>query len=651
MKKSIRKTARKILSMILVFAITLTHTLPFMPIKTAYAQEGKITLQLDNGTISGNVITFDVEGTNVTATVSGNGWTANGNNRVEIDASEINTLVFAFGEGFDRDNMSVDLHNDQHVTINGDNEAIFGDLDFTIDDAPHLQVSRIHNNENPGGGEPGGGDHGGDNTQNHIGNGTSTLNYSINGAIEYSSGGGFDHGITFRINGIRYAADESKMHYTEGPAYERDENGQVILDSNNNPIVIKDPETYQPMTEKTGLSIVGDTIHYDYDTNTNKVEFVFAMAPGTLISALRINGQTINNLPKTSEELMNCYTDHRSEIVVSDIDKADTYDIEIEARYPNKSEEYMGNFLWDYNPEGYTSPEDKILNATLTLVEAEYDGHKWTTENEINSLGGVYIWKDANRTKEYVNERDGVGEAQFPIGTKLTVRIIPDAGYQLVDFGINGGVFEPQEEIGTYTFEVEGGPFHLQATIQKVEDAVKTTSKIIKSGSILLGDNEESMAVGSARLDVGDIKPSETQVGNFEKTANGYKISDYIDISLFNTVYKGKTSESWDTEVKDLNDEATITLKLEGVGDNEEVAIVHEKHDGTYEVIPAVYDAKAGTVTFKTKSFSNYAIATKASTSSNPKTGDNIMLYISLLGLSVTGLTGTGLHIKKRRYN
>ena len=477
---------------------------------------------------------------------------------------------------------------------------------FDKDTAIQIEEYREENNN-------GGNDNGnpGYDTQNCQGNGTSTLNYNITGVIEYTSGGGYNHGISFKINDIPYRADDSKITYTEDTAYERDGNGQIILDDNNNPIVIKDPETMEPMTEKTGLNITGDTIHYDYDTNTNKVRFTFCMAPGTLMTGLKINNQTINNLPHTREELEACYRDHTIEIDVDDIDKADTYNIEIEARYPNSNEEFLGNFLWDYNPEGYTGPDDKILNGTLAFVEAEYKGVKYTTEEEINSLGGVYIWRDAVRKKKYTDEREGVGEAQFPVGTKLTVKIIPDAGYQLVDFGVNGGVFDPQEEIGTYTFIVEGGPFHLQATIAQVEDVVKTKSEQIASGSITLGGTEKSMTVGTARLDVDDIELTSEQISNFEEAAEGYDIKNYIDISLFNTVFKGKETESWDTAVKDLENEATITLKLEEGVNGEEIVIVHEKHDGTYEIIPVQYDPETNTITFKTKSFSNYAIATK----------------------------------------
>lgn len=42
---------------------------------------------------------------------------------------------------------------------------------------------------------------------------------------------------------------------------------------------------------------------------------------------------------------------------------------------------------------------------------------------------------------------------------------------------------------------------------------------------------------------------------------------------------------------------------------------------------------------------------TTTNDSSNPQTGDNIMLYISMLGLSIIGLTGTGFYVRKKRFN
>lgn len=447
-----------------------------------------------------------------------------------------------------------------------------------------------------------------DDTSTYHGNSTATLNYSINGVIEYTSGGGYDHGISFRINGLKYKANESKMQYTEEPAVERDYQGNPIMGDNNQPIPILDPETGHQITEKTALTIVGDTISYDATGDT--VDFVFTMAPGTLMTGLTINGTEITNLPKTAEELEACYFDHTLEIPVNGIEKASTYDIQIEARYPNSDEEFMSGFLWDYNPEGYTGPDDKILHGTLTFVKAEYGGHTYTTPEQVNALGGVYIWRDALRKDSYTYVREGCGEAQFPKGTILTVKIIPDSGYQLVNFGLNGTPFEPQEEIGTYTFEVKSGPFHLQAEIAAVDDKVNAISEKVSAGEITIGD-EDSMSVGTARLDVKDVELDDEKISNFEEAAEGYNVDSYLDISLYNTVYKASEEQSWDTKVDELNNDAEIVLQLEDNVNGQDIVVVHETHDGKYEIIETEYIEDQNAIVFKTDSFSNYAIATK----------------------------------------
>ena len=65
---------------------------------------------------------------------------------------------------------------------------------------------------------------------------------------------------------------------------------------------------------------------------------------------------------------------------------------------------------------------------------------------------------------------------------------------------------------------------------------------------------------------------------------------------------------------------------------------------------------KTKTITFKTKSFSNYAITTKTTsteetttdTSGNPTTGDNIIIIISIFAIAALGVFTT-LKINKNR--
>ncbi len=609
LKKEMKKWPKKFMTFTMIFAMLFSYFAPITKIfalsntaslsisfREDNANYGKVQYSLDDGAHWVDV-EENIENRNIS--VSGD------NLRLKIVPSE----------NYSVDYTGIEMLQDENKVGGLSTIGFESDNGYAVpSDVQSVQLSQVEFRQN------GGGEQGGD-TRDYQGNGVSTLNYSIHGAIDYDGGNGYDYGIGFYINNLQYRADESKVQYTEDTMYERDEYGQLIIGDNDEPIPVLDPETMEPLTERTGLTITGDTIHYDYDTDTNKVDFVFTMAPGTLMTGLIINGQEINNLPKTSAELEAVYHDHRLEIAVNGIDKADIYNIEITARYPNSNEEFMGNFLWDYNSQGYTGPDDKILNGSLEFVKAEYDGHVYTTPAEVNALGGVYIWHDAPRKEQYTDEREGCGEAQFPKGTMLTVKIIPDAGYQLVSFGINGGVFEPQEEIGTYSFEVNGGPFHLQAEISETNNAVQANSQNVKSGDIDVNTEFEN---GTAKLEVNDVASmSPERMEGFENKATdeGYEIENYLDISLYNSIYKGgkKDSngnyESWDTPVENIDNKATITLKLENDMNGKNLVIVHETHNGNeitgYELIDAVYNEENNTITFETDSFSNYAIASK----------------------------------------
>ena len=58
---------------------------------------------------------------------------------------------------------------------------------------------------------------------------------------------------------------------------------------------------------------------------------------------------------------------------------------------------------------------------------------------------------------------------------------------------------------------------------------------------------------------------------------------------------------------------AKVSLQIEADWEpaNSELAVIHEKKDGTYEIIPASFDAATQMVMFQTDGFSNYAIAYK----------------------------------------
>ena len=323
------------------------------------------------------------------------------------------------------------------------------------------------------------------------------------------------------------------------------------------------------------------------------------------------------------------------------VDKATTYMIKTKTDIMSREQQFFGNFLWENDEtDKDAAPDDIIGKGTISFVKAVYNGVTYNSVDDLNNNCGLTYcnWSDGMVAP---HDPDGsTGSAEFPVGTVLTIRLIPDAGYQLVSFGINGGAFEPQENIGEYTFTIRGGNAHLAADFEPVDNAVDTdAASAIEAGSIVIDGEEFDM--GTARLDVSDVELTDEQVNNFENAApSGYSVSNYIDISLFNTVYKGSADDSWDTQVTELGKAATITLQLEDGVDGSNIVIIHEKHDGTYEVIETTYDPVNNTITFTTDSFSNYALATKetSNTAKAPNSGANNTVSSGTASASYAGL-------------
>lgn len=250
----------------------------------------------------------------------------------------------------------------------------------------------------------------------------------------------------------------------------------------------------------------------------------------------------------------------------------------------------------------------------------------------------------------------GNGWAVVKAGYRVVFEFTPEYGYQLTKVAANEQELEPQSTTNQYVFTMPNTNVHFAATFTKTEDVVKANSKSVESGTIELGG---ALDGGTAQLTVNDVELSSDKIAGFESAAGDYTISNYLDIDLYNVFYKGKDDpdDVWSNKISELDDEATITIKLADGVTADDIVIVHNVHDGDeYEVIKIEsYDAATNTITFKTKSFSNYAIATKAGaakvTASNkaPKTGDNMMIFVMLLAISAVGLgimTKSGL--KKR---
>ena len=353
------------------------------------------------------------------------------------------------------------------------------------------------------------------------------------------------------------------------------------------------------------------SVDYDYD-NSGNVTFTYTISnANTKITSLRINGTDYTaNCPQSDEEILdNIESGGRSTKPVNiTVPHSADYEIEVEAEV----HDLMGGFGWNYLPEESLdgdSREDCIAHGTLSFVRGEYNGNTYSSVSEWNSAGAVFRWRDGN--KNYTDEAEAWGEAAFPKGAKITMKLIPDEGYQLISlYGDNN--IEPQEEAGVYTITMAGGMnSHLMATFRETADVVNVTSSAVSAGSV--SNVENTYGEGTMKLGVDDADVSGESQAGFDSKAEeeDAEIQEIVDINLANTIYKASDdpNNAWDRPIEVLDNPAEITLELTEDYSGKDIIIIHE-HDGEYEVIDAAYDSANNSVTFETSSFSNYAIAT-----------------------------------------
>lgn len=290
--------------------------------------------------------------------------------------------------------------------------------------------------------------------------------------------------------------------------------------------------------------------------------------------------------------------------------------------------------IWDSDKENNSSLKDSelIKNGTVEIIDIK--------DKNGNSVGLDTVKQDLKKNN---------GWASIIPGYKVIFRLKPDYGYQLTSITINDEKLIAGKEQSTFEYTMPDTNVHISGIFEKVDDKVNNESKKIKNGKIVIDGKE--IDSGSVVLSVNDAKLSENQINNFENNANNYKIMSYLDIKLNQVLYKGTENDTWVNKIDKLNNNAKIALQLENGVDGNEVVIIHEKHDGTYEIIPTVFDSNTNTITFETSSFSNYAIASKTVENKentaisdntenikNPKTGDNIVMYTVVALISIIGI-------------
>lgn len=361
---------------------------------------------------------------------------------------------------------------------------------------------------------------------------------------------------------------------------------------------------------------------------SNLISIQLAFGDGN-IGSVTVNGEKIN-VPEGTKD--------RLEFSVA---PASEYVIVVTKAKSSSSSDVPRTIIWDSDKNNNSSlKDDEILkNGSIEILDIK--------DKSGNSIGLDGVKQDTAKNN---------GWANILPGYKVILKLKPDYGYQLTSIKINGETLTAKEEESTFEYTMPDTNVHLSGIFEKVDDKVTTDTEKVKEGKIEIDESEVDS--GSVVLSVSDAVLTEEQTAKFKEKAEGYEISAFLGIHLDRVLYKGTDSDVWSKELNDLKNEATVTLKLEEKINGNEIKIIHEKSDGTFEIIPADYNAAENTITFKTSSFSNYAIASKtaAETATEsgdngviPKTGDNIIKYVVIFVLVALILAGFVVYSQKKK--
>ena len=335
-----------------------------------------------------------------------------------------------------------------------------------------------------------------------------------------------------------------------------------------------------------GSEEIPEDLTVDYHYSGDTVDFYVECHINKKYTQLKINGTDyLSQIPTTDAGLLAAIQGqlYRFKITVT---KADSYAIESATAEVSGEEMVVGNFLWWYESSRTDNEDDLIEHGKMELQSIKVNGENFV-ETEF------LCWKE--------NEDGSGGSAVLPAGAEITVKIVPEYGYQLTSFGLNGFSFTPDENNpSVFKFTIARGNFHLGAKITQVGDEVKSGTDTVKSGEVDLGSN--SIDSGSVILSVSD---SGTSTSEFSK--EGYEINSVLDINLNQVWYKGTPDDYWSSAMNNLSNEVGITLDL--AENFEKVVILHKHGNDVEEITPTLENGK---LSFKTNSFSDFALAVKA---------------------------------------
>lgn len=191
----------------------------------------------------------------------------------------------------------------------------------------------------------------------------------------------------------------------------------------------------------------------------------------------------------------------------------------------------------------------------------------------------------------------------------VTIKLIPDYGYQLSGASINGVTLAPQTEVSTFTFKMPDTNVHFKGIFTQTSDEINTSATKVSSASFENGAN--AAPSGNLRLTVADSNEDTTNA--LAQVANAVS-AEAVNLTLDQIVSKGNGT-NWETPVTQFGQPVKMKLKVADYDTAAGYEVVREHNGNLTKLTTSV--SEDGTLTFETNQFSTYFIVKTAKKADN----------------------------------
>lgn len=235
---------------------------------------------------------------------------------------------------------------------------------------------------------------------------------------------------------------------------------------------------------------------------------------------------------------------------------------------------------------------------TLTYGKGKNGETNETVNGNIEFLSGQGQCIIENNSEKY-------GEYKFPADSSITLKLLPQYGFQLNKNSVQSINTTPETAKGTYSFIMPKQNVYLSELFVSNSNQIVNTAEDILSAKI---NPYFNLANGNLKLTISAVKEPST-ASSFQNAAKNYEIAKYFNITLDELILKnGDSNQTWETALSELSGPVGITLGLSDALKGKKRYCVLREHNGEITNLTSAYNPESNEIQFSSDKFSTYAI-------------------------------------------